>query len=48
VAVFDYGDADLVTFRLPDPRRHLRLVEIVLVDVDPAHLLARTSEWNRS
>src|SRR5437764_4382004 len=30
------------------PGRHLRLVEIVLVDVDPARVLARASGWNRS
>src|SRR2546423_15438792 len=30
------------------PRRHLRLVEIVLVDVDPARVLARASGWNGS
>src|SRR2546423_2579192 len=30
------------------PRRHLRLFEIVLVDVDPARVLARASGWNRS
>src|SRR3972149_10871369 len=28
------------------PGRHLRLVEIVLVDVDPARVLARASGWN--
>src|SRR5262245_2065480 len=33
--------------RLTDPRRHLRLVEVVLVDVDPARLPARAPRWNR-
>src|SRR4051794_24396686 len=28
------------------PDRHLRHVEIVLVDVDPARVLARASGWN--
>ena len=32
--------------RLTDPRRHLRLVEIVFVDVDPARVLARASGGN--
>src|SRR3990170_3713125 len=30
------------------PVRHLRLVEIILVDVDPARVLARASGWNGS
>src|ERR1700674_4722 len=30
------------------PGRHLRLVEIALVDVDPARVLARASGWNGS
>src|SRR5207247_10736178 len=34
--------------RLLHPRRHLRLVEIVFVDVDPARVLARASAWNGS
>src|SRR5437899_11566283 len=34
--------------RLLDPARHLRLVEIVLVNVDPTRFLARASRWNRS
>src|SRR5262245_11314399 len=32
--------------RLLDPARHLRLVEIVFMDVDPARVLARSSRWN--
>src|SRR5690242_610983 len=32
--------------RLLHPRRHLCLVEIVLVDVAPARVLARASGWN--
>jgi hypothetical protein len=32
---------------LLDPACHLRLVEIVLVDIDPARLLGRASGWNR-
>src|SRR5919106_5855337 len=34
--------------RLLHPGRHLRLVEIVLVDVDPARVLPRASGWNGS
>src|SRR3990170_3006899 len=34
--------------RLLHPGRHLRLVEIVLVDVDPARVIARASGWNGS
>src|SRR5262245_26560715 len=33
--------------RLPDPLRHLRLVEIVLVDVDPARVLLPAPGRNR-
>src|SRR5436853_7560252 len=33
---------------LLDPGRQLRLVKIVLVDVDPARVLARASGWNGS
>src|SRR6185312_93429 len=32
--------------RLPDPRHHLLLVEIVLVDIDPARVLGLASGWN--
>src|SRR5262245_38422323 len=34
--------------RLLHPRCHLRLVEIVFVDVDPARVFARASGWNGS
>src|SRR5437867_2443017 len=34
--------------RLLDPRRHLRFVEIVLVDVDPARVLAGAAAWSGS
>src|SRR5213075_2339641 len=33
--------------RLPYPPRHLQLVEVVLMDVDPARFLAGASWWNR-
>src|SRR3954447_8780836 len=32
--------------RLADPCRHLRLIEIVFVDVDPARILGVASGWN--
>src|SRR4051794_12689176 len=34
--------------RLLNPRRHLRLIEVVLVDVDPARVFARAATWNGS